>query len=50
MLARRLGLGLTGMGKGNPPQKLKTEMVSARTHLTGLELCVEALCKCTRNG
>ena len=48
MLVRRLGLGLAGVGKGNPPQKLKTEMVSAPTHLTGLEWCVEGLCKCTR--
>ena len=48
VLARRLGLGLAGVGKGNPPQKLKNEVVSAPTHLTGLEWCVEALCKCTR--
>ena len=48
MLVRRLGPGLAGVGTGNPPQRLKNEIVSAPTHLTGLEWCVEALCKCTR--
>ena len=48
VLARRLGLDVAGMGKGNPPQRLKNEIVSAATHLTGLEWCDEALCECTR--
>ena len=48
VLAWRLELGLARVGKGSPPQILKTEIVSASKHLTGLEWCVEALCKCTQ--
>ena len=48
MLARRLGLGLACVGKGKLPQRLKTEIMSDPTHLTGIEWCVEALCKCTQ--
>ena len=48
VLARRLGRGLAGVGKGNPPQRLIIEIVSAPTRLMGLEWCVETLCKCTK--
>ena len=39
VLARRLGLGQAGVGKGNPPQRLRTEIVSAPIHSTGMEGC-----------
>ena len=48
VFTRRLGPGLAGVGKVNPPQKLKTKIVSAPIHSTGMEWCGKALCKCTQ--
>ena len=43
---RRPWPGLAGVVKQNPPQRPTTEIVSTPPHVTTMEWCLEALCKC----